>query len=150
MTPGELAIELRMVQERILPALEEVVVAVVFSATQKARRYIGHEMPEWAALKETTIYEKTRLGYVGQVSATDPLLRTHEMGESIEGAAEGLSGVIGSDDPKMKWQEFGATGVGRNRTGTIPPRPSIGMAMMEAAEESELLMLAAIERMHEV
>ena len=107
-------------------------------------------MPEWAALKETTIYEKTRLGYVGQVSATDPLLRTGMMRESIEGAAEGLTGVVGTDDPKAKWQEFGATRVGRNRTGTIPPRPFIGMAMMEAAEESELLMLAAIERMHEV
>lgn len=149
MTLGELAATLRRAETRVVPELERVVQAVTFSAVQKARRYIGHEMPEWAPLAESTIAEKERLGYVGQVSATDPLLRTGEMRDSIEGVVDGLTGVVGSDSKKALWQEFGATGVGRGRAGTIPPRPFIGLAMLEASEEVEPLMLAAAERIFE-
>ena len=47
----------------------------------EAAEYVGHELPEWPPLAQATVDEKTDLGYVGHVSATDPGLRTGEMRE---------------------------------------------------------------------
>ena len=149
MTAGELAALLRGVRERIVPELEHVVTAVTVDAARRARAYIGQERPEWPPLADITVADKTALGYVGHVSPTDPLLRTGEMRDSIEGQVDGLVGVIGSNDKKALWQEFGAHGTGRNRAGELPPRPFIGLGMQHAAAESEGLMLDAAARAFE-
>lgn len=149
MTAAELAALLRDAQERIVPELERVVTAVTVDAARRARAYIGQERPEWPPLADSTVADKTALGYVGHVSPTDPLLRTGEMRESIEGNVEGLVGTTGSNDRKALWQEFGAHGTGPNRAGELPPRPFIGLGMQHAAEASEGLMLDAAARIFE-
>jgi phage gpG-like protein len=97
---------------------------------QTAQDMIGEEIPGWADLAPSTVAEKTRLGYVGRVSATDPLLRTGGLRASISYEVEGNKLVLGSDDPVALFQEFG--------TSRIPPRPFIGDTMHvfhpEAAE----------------
>ena len=104
---------------------EGAVVVVTGAVAAEAKRLIGHENPEWAPLAPSTIAEKSRLGFTGRISATDPLYRTGEMRESIEGVAEGLVGVVGSSDKVALWQEMGTL----RPTGSIPPRPFLGLAM---------------------
>ena len=107
------------------PIADGAVLAVTVAVATEAKALIGHENPEWAPLAPSTIDEKSRLGFTGRISATDPLYRTGEMRESIEGAAEGLTGVVGSTDKVALWQEMGTL----RPTGSIPPRPFLGLAM---------------------
>jgi hypothetical protein len=75
----------------------------------------------WAALAESTVTEKRALGYVGQVSATDPLLRRGELRSSIHHTVEENEVILGSDDPIAPYQEYG--------TARIPPRSFIEAAV---------------------
>jgi hypothetical protein len=79
----------------------------VQEAASTARGYIGQERPEWIPLAAKTIAEKQRLGFVNQVSPTDPLLRTGAMRRSIRAEARGLTGQVTSDDPVALWQDQG-------------------------------------------
>lgn len=103
---------------------------------QIARDMIGRENPQWPPLADTTIDEKTRLGYGGQVSATDPLLRTGALRESIDfnvdDVARGIAITLGSDDKVALYQELGTT--------TIPPRPFLSTAQMESVEPATKLL----------
>jgi len=101
----------------------EIGLAKVGGLTQTlAAEYIGHELPQWPRLAERTIEEKTRLGYVGHVSPTDPLLRTAANRDSISVAVEGLTQTVGSPRKEFLWQEMG--------TRKIPPRPAIAPAAL--------------------
>ena len=104
--------------------------------TETARGYIGQELPDWAPLAETTTREKRRLGYSGQISITDPLLRTGELRDSIGYSIDPETWTlrVGSTDPVAIWQEEG--------TDTIPPRPFLARAAAEKADE----VAAIIER----
>ena len=72
--------------------------------------------PDWAPLADSTEAEKVRLGYEPDA----PLLRTGEMKESIEATVEKNEAVVGSNDEKLKYHEFG--------TEKMPPRPVLGPA----------------------
>jgi phage gpG-like protein len=93
-----------------------------------AKAMIGAEIEQWADLAPSTVEEKTRLGYVGRVSATDPLLRTGELRASIGHVVEDHAVVLGSTDPVAPFQEYG--------TGPIPPRPFIGSTMFRDGHEA--------------
>jgi len=98
------------------------------SAKAKARSLIGQERPEWPPLADVTVEEKTRLGYVGRVSATDPLLRTGEMRDSIEfevleAPGTGVSVAIYSNNEKAVIHELGGD--------YVPPRPFLATALHE-------------------
>jgi hypothetical protein len=108
--------------------------SVVESVALEAKSYIGHEMPGWAPLADSTIAEKQKLGYFGRISATDPLLRTGEMRESIGFYAVGSVGAVGSTSKIAFWQEFGTL----KPTGSIPPRPFIGLAASRSGPQLEL------------
>lgn len=95
-------------------------------AKTMAAEYIGHELPQWRPLAASTIAQKERLGFTGHVSATDPLLRTGGMRDSIVSEVSGHEVVVGSDDQKAVWQELG--------TSRIPPRPFLALAMSNATE----------------
>lgn len=81
----------------------------------------------WAQLAPSTIAEKQSLGYTGQVSEDDPLLRTGDMRESIERRFDHSVGLVGSDSDVMVYQELG--------TRTIPPRSVLGSAAVETADK---------------
>ncbi len=108
-----------------VPGAEAAVLSTVVAVATIAKGLIGHENPEWAPLAPRTIAEKASQGYTGRISATDPLYRTGEMRESIEAVAEGLNGIVGSHDRVALWQEMGTL----RPTGSIPPRPFLGLAM---------------------
>lgn len=94
---------------------------LVEGAAEEARALIGQELPEWPPLTARTIAEKQRLGYTGQISETDPLLRTGQLKASISAESEatttGAVGIVGSDDKIAAYQELG--------TSKLPPRPFI-------------------------
>jgi hypothetical protein len=98
----------------------------------EAKSYIGHELPEWPALAPSTVQEKTRLGYTGHLSPTDPLLRAAQMRESISAEVDAgtLTGVVGATDPVAIFQELG--------TERIPPRPFLSTAMLGAEPVAEI------------
>lgn len=99
----------------------------------QAKAYIGEYQDGWPALAESTLEEKTRLGYA---PPDNPLLRTGEMRESIEHFASesfgGAEGAIGSNDPVANWQEHGTS-------RGIPPRPFIGLSMGNSEEKAVVI-----------
>ena len=91
----------------------------------EAKALIGTEDEAWAALAPATVEEKTRFGYVNRVSATDPLLRTGELRDSIEvGDLSPTRAYVGTRDPIGAYLEFG--------TSRVPPRPFIGTALFRS------------------
>src|SRR5258708_5729701 len=88
----------------------------------EAKGMIGHELAIWPPLAPSTIAQKKKLGYVGRISATDPLLRTGEMRDSIDGEAFGLTGIVGATDEKAVYHELG--------TAKMPPRRFLGPALV--------------------
>jgi phage gpG-like protein len=95
---------------------------------REARDMIGEEIPQWADLAPATVQEKQRLGYTGQVSATDPLLRTGELRNSIDYEVGEHKVTLGSTDPIAPFQEHG--------TAKIPPRPFIGSTMYRSGKDA--------------
>jgi hypothetical protein len=82
----------------------------------------------WAPLAESTMEEKTRLGFTKQRSAEDPLLRTGELRDSIGHHIEGHEVAVGSDSEIAVYQELG--------TATIPPRSFLGGAAVRKTDEA--------------
>ena len=93
-----------------------------------AKDEIGHyqaeagPFPAWAPLADSTMKEKTRLGYVGRLSADDPLYRTGEMRDSLEHKTGDLETEIGTFSEIAPFHEFG--------TDKMPPRPFLGPALV--------------------
>lgn len=100
---------------------------------KNAQDMIGRENSGWQELAQNTIEEKQRLGFTGQRSATDPLLRTGVLESSISAGANRrgrtVEGVIGSDDEVAIYQEMG--------TNRIPPRPFLSAALIEGQQVIE-------------
>lgn len=126
---GEYAEILRRNATQVRPRLEVGLAKVGELTKTMAAEYIGHEMPEWPPLAPSTITEKTRLGYVGHVSATDPGLRTGEMRDSVQVDVAALEQVVGSSDKKLLWFELG--------TVRQPPRPVLALAAQRSLPYAE-------------
>jgi phage gpG-like protein len=125
----ELTEQLERSARKCRGALEADLVEIGEAATKIAKEKIGHETPQWAPLAESTIEEKTRLGYVGRISATDPLFRRGELRESIKAEFKELSFIVGSAEKTAAYQEHG--------TRHIPPRPFLAPAVLEAIPIAE-------------
>lgn len=115
----------RAVKEMQWGATTSVVRQVVKTVEVGAKAVIGHENNGWAPLSARTVAEKQRLGFTGRISATDPLLRTGEMRDSISSYAVGSVGVVGSPLKKALWMEMGTV----KPSGSVPPRSFLGLAM---------------------
>lgn len=107
-----------------------------------AVHYIGHEMQEWAPLSEATmegfehpygfwIKGKRELGFTGQESPTDPLLRTGKLRDSIRAESDTASMTVGSDLQVAVYQELGTH---NELTGDIPPRPFLALALRNSQD----------------
>lgn len=128
LTLEEFAEHLRLAAFKARNYIDVPTEVVMKAAAEDAKSLIGQELSEWPALAESTVAEKERLGYTGAVSATDPLLRTGELRDSIKADAElspgGAIGMVGSNDPIAEYQELG--------TSRIPPRPFMSLALRRA------------------
>ncbi|MBE8915089.1 hypothetical protein G9451_04110 [Enterobacter kobei] len=72
----------------------------------------------WDDLADSTEQEKSRLGY----PLNAPLERTGQMRDSIKSESEGLEAIVGSEEEKLAFHEFG--------TVKMPPRPVLGPAVI--------------------
>jgi hypothetical protein len=129
MSFDELAKMLESAAARATPALEVALAKIGGHTAVMAAEYIGHELAEWKPLAPSTVEQKTRLGYVGNISATDPLLRTGANRDSIKVEVEGLEMAVGSDRKEFLWMELG--------TSRVPPRPSIALAALRSIPYAE-------------
>jgi phage gpG-like protein len=132
MTLDDLAKMLDASAKSVRPRLEADLAKIGGLTQAMAAEFIGHELPEWPPLAARTIAEKEELGFTGHVSATDPLLRTGEMRDSIKVEVEGLEMAVGSHSKIALWQEMGT--VGSATGGPIPPRPFLGLAGLRSLE----------------
>lgn len=126
---------------RVEPEMAEVVAVVTEVAAIKAKGYIGHPQDGWAPLSPRTvegfrlpggrwIVGKRQRGFdAGE--GFEPLRGdTGRLADSIEAKTAGLIGIIGSDDKRALYQEYGTGG-----DRPIPPRPFLSKGMLEAAGE---------------
>lgn len=87
----------------------------------------------WDDLADSTEQEKARLGY----PLNAPLERTGQMRDSIKSESEGLEAIVGSEEEKLAFHEFG--------TVKMPPRPVLGPAVIHnEAAIKEIIGRAAV------
>ena len=115
------------INQAVRAALEEIGPRLV--ATAQAR--VGQELAEWDPLAASTVAEKERLGFYGQVSETDPNLRTGAYRDSFvfEVVADWPRFALNltNTSPIASYIEHG--------TDTAPPRRSLQPAMDEHRAE---------------
>src|SRR6185312_16119246 len=128
LTIAEFARKIEWAAVRAKNELEIPTEALMATLETEAKGYIGDYQEGWPRLAESTVAEKTRLGYA---PPDNPLLRTGDLRGSIEHLSsptgDGAMGEIGSNDPVALWQEYGTS-------RGIPPRPFIGLAMFRSQE----------------
>jgi phage gpG-like protein len=111
--------------------MNEVVPAIVAKACQlicdEAKRVIGHGYDDWPALKPETLARKMM---------NSPLLETGELRASISWMSEGNRGVVGSNNEKAVWHEFG--------TSRIPPRSFLLGAAQHKEDEIHKMAARAV------
>ncbi len=96
----------------------------------EAKAMIGHyqrgiePFDDWKPLAESTVEEKSRLGFS---PPDNPLERTGLLRESIERAAGPMEAVVGSNDEVAVFQELG--------TKFMPPRSFLGAAAVKKQSE---------------
>jgi hypothetical protein len=98
---------------------------------KSAKEMIGREDNGWPALAPSTVEEKTRLGLIGRISATDPLYRSGAMRDTFASSAaptgNGAEGAIGSTS--------GIAASHENGTSRMPPRPVFTPTMIKVAKK---------------
>lgn len=94
----------------------------------EAKRVIGTYEYGWPALADSTRADRERKGF----PEDEPLLRSGGMRDSIGHTVEPDAGYVGSNDPKVRWQELG--------TKHIPARSFLaGAALTKGQEVAEYL-----------
>lgn len=159
LSPGELALFFKASASLTKAHLKSGVEDLLKDAVTISKAAIGHEIKTWEQLSQATlegfwhaggfrVKGKIELGFVGQVSATDPLLRTGEMRNSIDSKAEvtveGADGVVGSPSKIALWQEMGTA----NARYPIPPRPFTSLGLLKSQSRAEKIFGAkAVEQL---
>ncbi|WP_412530880.1 HK97-gp10 family putative phage morphogenesis protein [Enterobacter roggenkampii] len=108
------------VQEHAEKALAQVAEQIKKTAQDEIGFYQPAVGPfaAWEDLADSTEQEKARLGY----PLNAPLERTGKMRDSIKAESEGLEAIVGSEEEKLAFHEFG--------TVKMPPRPVLGPAVI--------------------
>ena len=107
-------------------ALERAAVLVERAALKKIGHYQVRAGPfqAWPQLAAETQADRVTQHY----TANDPLLRSGALFASISHEVDGMTAVVGSDDPVALWQEVGTK-------TNIPERSFLGGAAEEHKEE---------------
>ncbi len=126
-TARHLAQQLAEIDTAVTDAITRTLTQAAERMEADARAMIGTEPDIWPALATATIAEKARLGFSGQISPTDPLLRTGDLRESITAQADADGITLGSSSPIATYQERG--------TARIPPRPFLATTMRAHVDE---------------
>lgn len=146
MTCGEYALFLRESAVRAEPELSMALTKIIEVGVDLARGYIGADQPGWDKLSGATLdgFLHRDAGFwipgkidLGFSPPDNPLLRTGQMRDSIEGEVDGLVGTVGSTERRALYQEMGTPGA----TYPIPPRPFLARAV----EHLEPLAIVVLE-----
>lgn len=139
-SPLEFSLHLAELSHRIEKIEHTALEKCALLIEKDAKAQIGFYQPavgpfqDWAELAESTEAEKARKGYLLDA----PGLREGDMRDSIKHEVEGREAVVGSEDEKLEWFEFG--------TPKQPPRPVIGPAAFRNKENiQKILGAAAVE-----
>ncbi len=89
-----------------------------------ARDMIGVPQPGWPPLSAETLARKMM---------NTPLLDTGEMKASISWNADAHEGFVGSNNPKLRWHEFGTNNVPWSTTN--PARPVLALASVRTEDK---------------
>lgn len=118
---ADLIAGLKRAQVEVRPGMERVTLELMAENAKLSQELVGQELPIHPPLAPSTVREKEALGFVNQVSPTDPNLRTGEFRDSIQPVVhldmEGVVGEVGSDLSYASAIE--------NGTSRQPPRPVI-------------------------
>ena len=111
-------------------------VLVQQAAQERLGEYHGVAGPyaAWQQLAASTQAERARLGF----APNKPLLRTGDLGYSIEFCIVGDTGHVGSDSQIAVYQELG--------TSTIPARSFLGAAAFTKSPQVRRIFLTALIR----
>ena len=104
---------------------------------EKVKAIPGHYQsdPQWPALAEATVEDRTRKGF----TPDDPLCRTGGFAESFHRHVEGPHRAeVGTDDPRAAMFEHG--------TSRMPPRPVLGAAKAQHEHHLEDIIGRRIQR----
>jgi len=93
------------------------------------------DVSKLAPLAEATQTERARLGY----SENDPLLRSGELRNSLELAMRDGGFVVGTNDERMVWLEYGYA------PHNLPPRPAIGIGIQEITPVVQRVMYLTVQ-----
>ncbi|HTI81731.1 MAG TPA: hypothetical protein VL614_14885 [Acetobacteraceae bacterium] len=151
MTFRQFAEHMERAADAVPEAIAGVVVEVTALAVVRAKDMIGTYQPGWDPLHEATLmgFWHKRGPYIpgknelGFAPPDNPLLRDGGMRDSIEGEAIDNTGVIGSPEKKMLWQEMGTP----NADYPIEPRPVLAKAVMDSIPDIERLCGEAMVRL---
>lgn len=131
LSPTEAAEQLRTDATRVRGELVRITRITAAHGAELAREMFGVRQLTWEPLADSTTKQKERLGFGGPPDY-DPLLRTGEMRDSVQGRSSGTVGEVFSDDPKIIYSEFG--------TAREPPRPVLEPAVIEALFDADPLL----------
>jgi phage gpG-like protein len=123
-----------VIAEALEHGLDRVLVKIETTAKSEIGVYqdaVG-PFPGWPQLADSTEDAKAKAGY----PAGAPLYATGDMQQSIEHQREGLEGLVGSNDEKIAFHEFG--------TVKMPARPVLGPAAFRNKDAIQKLVGAAV------
>jgi phage gpG-like protein len=112
-------VEMKIVDAEVIRRASEMVCAA-------ARDMIGVPQPGWPALSAATLAHKI---------ANTPLLESGEMKASISWNSDAHEGYVGSNNPKLRWHEFGTNKEGAAWGSPNPPRPVLALASVKTQDK---------------
>jgi phage gpG-like protein len=118
-TLGAFAARLLIAAEETRRGNEEGLEKAAKMLEEHAKGLIGHPNGEWPPLAQSTLNRK---------GMNTPLLETGEMQASIQHNSDAHEANIGSNDPHMKFSEYG--------TVHEPPRPVLGLTVIQKGQEA--------------
>jgi phage gpG-like protein len=123
----EFAAKLAIASAEMEIATREVIAAACAILAEEAKSLIGVPHPEWPALAAVTLERKD--------GVNSPLLESGEMRDSIAWNSDAHEGYVGSNDPLLRFHEFGSDKAGAAWGGPNPPRPVLGLALLKKEKE---------------
>jgi len=123
----EFAAKLAIASVEMEIAKREVIAAACAILAEESKSLIGVPKLEWPPLADVTVARKD--------GVNSPLLETGAMRDSIGWNSDAHEGYVGSNDPLLRYHEFGSDKTGNAWGSRNPPRPVLGLALVKKREE---------------
>jgi phage gpG-like protein len=122
----EFAAKLAIASTEMEIVKREVIAAACAILAEESKSLIGVPHAEWPPLADVTVERKD--------GVNSPLLESGAMRDSIVWNSDAGEGYVGSNDPLLRYHEFGSNKGGAAWGGPNPPRPVLGLALEKKRE----------------